>query len=89
MPTSPAEQRTIQTAIDCADRETRERMRAQADAACRSIGSTASTQVIKGRTQKEFEYSVEMLVRLEATELGKGAFYRMKRRFGLMRKYFR
>jgi hypothetical protein len=83
MPLSKREQQQIQMKIDTATKEELSEMRTTA------LTTLMVNKNYRGgkRFSKEDEEAVEILTRLEATEEGKGSWFRMKRRLQLTKEH--
>jgi hypothetical protein len=86
MALSVAEQQEIQRLIDGATKEQRDEIRRTAVQDLRELSKYGT---LGGGSTEDIDLNAELLTRLDATELGKGGFYRMRRRFQILNTYFK
>jgi hypothetical protein len=87
MSISTTEQVQIQGQIDDAGSADLQRLRDEAEDALELISIYAGMRGLTGEENRQAEWAIEVLVRLEATEKGKGSFFRAKRRAQLVIQY--
>lgn len=87
MPLSSGEQQTIEDMVAAASPDQRRNMRADAEAALSQINRLMGQRLLSREENKVAERAVEVLVRLEAIENGKGWWFRSKRRLQLVQMY--
>ena len=81
------EQVTIQTLIDIATPEERGRFYAEAEEKLADANFAASRRFLTAEERKDVDVAVEMIVRVEATQQKKGAWFRFKRRLQVVQMY--
>ncbi len=87
MPLSGASQQTIEDMVAAASPNQRYIMRAEAEAALTQINTLMGQRLLSHEENKAAERAIEILVRLEAIEQGKGWWFRSKRRIQLTQMY--
>ena len=87
MPLSGAEQEQIQQAINFASEQDRRSMKLEAEEAIFETNAISNRRLLSSDESKAFQIAIEMLVRLEATEHGKGWLFRARRRVQLTHMY--
>ncbi len=86
MSVSIAEQDQIQALIDSSSREKRNELRKAANDALAEFKVLFGVRILNRAERDGLDVQAEILVRLDSTELGKGAFYRTRRRFQILRE---
>ena len=86
MSVSIAEQDQIQALIDSSSREKRNELRKAANDALAEFKVLFGVRTLNRAERDALDVQAEILVRLDSTELGKGAFYRTRRRFQILRE---
>ena len=87
MPLSATDQQQVQDLIDAASPEQRREMKSEAEATLGQVNTLMGQKLLSRDENKAMEIAVEMLVRIDATEKGKGWFFRSKRRLQLVQMY--
>lgn len=87
MPLSGNEQQQIQTMVDAASKEERQEMCANAEATLSQVNMLMGQKLLSKEESKAAGVAIEILVRVEATEKGKGLWFRTKRRLQLTQMY--
>jgi hypothetical protein len=87
MPVSSREQIIIQSMIDTATPEERRQLYAEAEETLGNANLIAGQRLLTSAESKEIDLSVEMIVRIEATERKKGPWFRFKRRLQVVQMY--
>ncbi|NTU50101.1 MAG: hypothetical protein HGA87_04310 [Desulfobulbaceae bacterium] len=87
MPMSVQEQQQIQMMIDAASKEERREMCENAEATLSQINMIMGQKVLSKEESKATDVAIEILMRVEATEKGKGWWFRAKRRVQLTQMY--
>lgn len=77
----------IQELVDNGSPEDRARMRANAETVLSEVNMLMGQRLLSAGENKSGNVAIEVLVRLEATERGKGWWFRMKRRPQLTKMY--
>lgn len=77
----------IQELIDNGSPEDRARMRANAETMLSDVNMLMGQRLLSAEENKSSDVAIEVLVRLEGTERGKGWWFRMKRRPQLTKMY--
>ena len=89
MPFSGSEQQQIQMKVDAASKEERQEMCDSAEAVLLRINMLGYQKILSTKERKPAVEAIEILTRVEATEKGKGALFRMKRRLQLTIEFCR
>ena len=88
MALSGSQQDDIQRLIDGHDDDaSRDVLRRQAESTLVDVRDCMSDHVLNADEIRAAETAIEILVRLESTAAGKGAFFRLKRRVQLTKVY--
>ncbi len=87
MPMSGNEQQQIQMMIDVASSEERREMCANAEATLSQVNMIMGQKILSKEESKAADVAIEILMRVEATEKGKGWWFRAKRRVQLTQMY--
>ena len=87
MPLSGSELTQIQIMVDVASKEERQEMCANAEVTLSQVNMIMGQMMLSKEDSKAAEAAIEVLVRVEATEKGKGILFRTKRRFQLTQMY--
>lgn len=87
MSLSGNEQQQIQKRIEAATIEERKEMCANAESTLSQINVLMGQKILSKEEFKVGEEAIEILMRVEATEKGKGLWFRMKRRLQLTQMY--
>ncbi|OOY36778.1 hypothetical protein BOV89_10640 [Solemya velum gill symbiont] len=87
MPLSGSDQQHIQLMIDAASSEDRQQMCEEAEATLLQVNTLMGHRLLTKEESKTSEAAIEILTRVEATEKGKGLWYRTKRRVQLTQMY--
>jgi hypothetical protein len=87
MAVSAQEQAQIQSEIQLASEEELLRLRAAAERILAEMNARMGQRLLSRDEIHAGEVAVEFIVRLEATQLGKGAWYRAKRRLQVTQTY--
>ena len=82
------EQNLIQHQIDVADHDERKQLRLDAEGHLKHTAVLIRLDMFDKLARHESELAVETLMRLEATEQGKGWWFRTKRRVQIAAKYW-
>lgn len=77
----------IQALIDNASPEDRVQLRANAEVTLSEVNMLMGQRFMSTEESKAGDIAIEILVRLDSTERGKGWWYRMKRRVQLTQMY--
>lgn len=86
MPLSNRDQQQVQQMIEAASPEEREQRRAEAKDILALVNASMG-RLLSKELNKQGEIAIEILTRIEATEQGKGAWFRAKRRIQLTQMY--
>jgi hypothetical protein len=73
--------------VEAASAENRREMRAEAEATLAQVNALMGQLLLSKDDSKAGEIAIEILIRLEATERGKGWWFRTKRRIQLTQMY--
>ena len=84
---SGREQQEVQQMIEAASAEERREMRGEAEAILADVNEAMGRVILSKEQNKAGEISIEILTRLDATEQGKGTWFRAKRRIQLTQMY--
>lgn len=84
---SSQEQCQIQHIINVATAEQREELRLESQNTLINLNWLMGQKLLEKEEKKAGEIAIEMIVRLEATEKGKGFFFRTKRRVQVLCQY--
>jgi len=84
---SISEQYDIQYLIKNTCDQERNQMRQEAELTLLRIGKSWNTRALSSDELKAAELATEILARIDASEQGKGWFYRAKRRFEIKKMY--
>ena len=87
MPLSSADQQQVQQTIELASAGERRKMCAEAEATLAQINVLMGQKILSKEENKVCEIAIEILMRFEATEQGKGWWFRTKRRIQLTQMY--
>lgn len=87
MAISGQEQQQIQMMIEAASKEERREMCENAEATLSQINMLMRQKVLSKEESKSLDFAIEILMRVEATEKGKGWWFRTKRRAQLIQMY--
>ena len=87
MPLSTRDQQQVQQMVEAASAENRREMRAEAEATLAQVNALMGQLLLSKDDSKAGEIAIEILIRLEATERGKGWWFRTKRRIQLTQMY--
>ena len=82
-----SEQSQVQGLIDSADAQQRQTFESEAKSLAVDLGSLVANGLASPSQKDTFHLAIEMLVRLEAKEYGKGLWFRTKRRVQLTAMY--
>lgn len=84
---SGREQQQIQVMVDTASTEERQEMCANAETTLSRANMLMSQKILSKEENKAVNVAIEVLMRVEATEKGKGWWFRTKRRLQLTQMY--
>ena len=87
MTVSISEQQTIENVVAAASPDQRRVMRAEAEIALTQINQRLAERMLFLEENQAAKRAIEVLVRMDAVEAGKGWWFRFKRRFQLNQKY--
>ena len=87
MALSNAEHQEVQQMIDSASAEDRRNLQADAEATLANVNALMGQGLLSKEASKAGDIAIEILTRLEATEQGKGWWFRAKRRVQLVQMY--
>ena len=87
MSLSTRNQQQVQQMIEAASAQGRREMRAEAEATLAQVNVLMGQGILSKEDIKAAEIAIEILMRLEATEQGKGWWFRSKRRIQLTQMY--
>ncbi len=87
MPLSSADQQQVQQMIEVSSAEERREMRVEAEVTLAQANALMGQKILSKEENKAIEISIEVLMRIEATEQGKGWWFRTKRRVQLTQMY--
>ena len=87
MSVSPRDQLQVQQMIEAASAENRRDMRAEAEATLAQVNVLIGLGYLSKESRKSCEIAIEILMRIEATEQGKGWWFRTRYRMQLIQMY--
>jgi hypothetical protein len=87
MALSTSEHHSIQQMIDSASTAARQQLHTDAENTLAQINVLMSQKMFSSQQRSQAESAIEILVRIEATEKGKGWWFRAKRRIQLTQMY--
>ena len=87
MSLSTRDQQQVQQMIEAATAEDRSEMYAEAEATLAQVNALMGQGLLSKEDSIAAENAIEILMRLEATEQGKGWLFRTKRRIQLLQMY--
>lgn len=87
MSLSGSEQQQIQVMVNTASKEERQEMCVNAETTLSRANMLMSQKIFSKEENKAVNVAIEVLMRVEATEKGKGWWFRTKRRLQLTQMY--
>lgn len=87
MSLSTRDHQQVQQMIEAASAEDRREMRAEAETTLAQVNALMGQGLLSKQDSKAAEIAIEILMRFEATEQGKGWWFRTKRRIQLTQMY--
>jgi hypothetical protein len=88
MSASRQEQDVVQAQIEAASAEESATPRNTAVSQLEQLAVQSNLQILSPGEQKQGHIAIEILVRLDGLEMGKGAFFRAKQRIKYVMQYF-